>query len=390
MIPFIDLKAQQERIRPQIEARIKKVLDHCQYIMGPEIEELEEKLTEFTGAKHAITCSSGTDALLMTLMAWGVGPGDAVFTTPFTFIATAEVISLLGATPVFVDIDPRTFNINPAKLELAIQAIKANDPSIYPIPISSPFTSHSSLSPKAIIPVDLFGLPADYDAIMIIAGEDDLHVLADAAQSFGAEYKGRKVGTLGHATATSFFPAKPLGCYGDGGAVFTNDDELAEKLTSIRVHGKGTDKYDNIRIGLNARMDTLQAAILLPKMEIFPEELDARQKVAQAYSQHLIAHGSLLTVPYIPNDYTSAWAQYSIISNKKEEIQNRLKNSGIPSVVYYPKPLHLQTAFTDLRYKSRDFPVAERTAENIFSLPMHPYIKPEHIDLIVLALQDTK
>ena len=295
MIPFIDLKAQQERIRPQIEARIKRVLDHGQYIMGPEIKELEGKLVEFTGAKHALTCSSGTDALLMILMGWGVGPGDAVFTTPYTFIATAEVISLLGATPVFVDIDPITFNIDPEKLALSIQAVKEKDPSIYPIP-------DSSLIPKAIIPVDLFGLPADYDSIVGIAERHDIHVLADSAQSFGGEYLERKVGTLGHATATSFFPAKPLGCYGDGGEIFTDDDNLAEKLTSIRVHGKGTDKYDNIRIGLNARLDTLQAAILLPKLEIFPKEIEKRQRVANRYSIGLSGCDKL-TVPSVPEGY---------------------------------------------------------------------------------------
>jgi len=358
-IPFIDLKAQQKRIRPQLEERIRKVLDHGQYIMGPEVKELEEKLAEFTGAKHAITCSSGTDALLMVLMAWGVGPGDAVFTTPFTFIATAEVISLLGATPVFVDIDPRTFNIDPEKLTLAIQAVNENT---------------SSLSPKAIIPVDLFGLPADYDAIMPIAQKYNLLVLADAAQSFGGVYKGCKVGTLGHATATSFFPAKPLGCYGDGGAVFTDNDALAEKLTSIRVHGKNSNKYDNIRVGLNARMDTLQAAILLPKLEIFPEELEARQQVAHTYTEQFTKNSSPFTVPYIPKGHKSAWAQYSILSNCREEIIDHLKSEGIPSAIYYPKPLYMQTAFKVLGYKEENFPVAESISKQIFSLPMHPYL----------------
>jgi dTDP-4-amino-4,6-dideoxygalactose transaminase len=383
MIPFIDLKAQQKKIRPQLEERIRKVLDHGQYIMGPEIKELEDKLCEFTGAGRAITCSSGTDALLMVLMAWGIGPGVAVFTTPFTFIATAEVISLLGATPVFVDIDPSTYNIDPAKLKLAIEAVKSNDSSIYPLPRSP----HTALIPRAIIPVDLFGLPADYDEILQIADKQGLKVLADAAQSFGGEYKDRKVGTLGDATATSFFPAKPLGCYGDGGAIFTDDDKLAEKLISIRVHGKGTDKYDNIRVGLNARMDTLQAAILIPKLEIFPEELEARQQVAESYTNQLSAQDSPLTVPYIPDGYKSAWAQYSLLSEQRQGLQDALKNEGIPSVVYYPKPLHMQTAFTNLDYKSGDFSIAELTAEKIFSLPMHPYLQEKEISSIINSIK---
>jgi UDP-2-acetamido-2-deoxy-ribo-hexuluronate aminotransferase len=379
-IPFIDLKAQQDRIRPQIEERIKRVLDHGQYIMGPEIKELEEKLADFTGAKHAITCSSGTDALLMVLMAWGVGPGDAVFTTPFTFIATAEVISLLGATPVFVDIDSRTFNIDPAKLKLAIRAIEENNPSIYPIP-------NSSLTPRAIIPVDLFGLPADYDAINRITAEHNLLVLVDAAQSFGGEYKGRKVGTSGHATATSFFPAKPLGCYGDGGAIFTDDDGLAEILISIRVHGKGTDKYDNVRIGLNTRMDTLQAAILLPKLEIFHQEIKARQSVAESYTELFSVHSSQFTIPHIPEGYKSSWAQYSILSEHRDETQRILQNGGVPTAIYYPKPLHMQKAFELLGYRIDDFPVAELTSKKIFSLPMHPYLAEHQIQRIIAVIK---
>jgi dTDP-4-amino-4,6-dideoxygalactose transaminase len=387
MIPFIDLKAQQERIRPQMEARIKKVLDHGQYIMGPEVKELEEKLAEFTGARHAVTCSSGTDALLMVLLAWGVGPGHAVFTTPFTFIATAEVISLLGATPVFVDIDPRTFNIDPEKLALAIHAIKENDPSIYPIPHSSQTEVPTSLIPKTVIPVDIFGLPADYGAINQIAAEHDLLVLADAAQSFGGEYQGRRVGTFGHATATSFFPAKPLGCYGDGGAVFSDDDALAEKLASIRGHGKSTDKYDNIRIGLNARMDTLQAAVLLTKLEIFPEELKARQQVAEFYTKQFTVHSSPLTTPFIPEGYKSAWAQYSLLSDNRETIMAHVKREGIPTVVYYPKPLHEQKAFKFLGYNDDDFPVAVSRSRQIFSLPMHPYLREKDFILIENAFK---
>jgi UDP-2-acetamido-2-deoxy-ribo-hexuluronate aminotransferase len=262
---------------------------------------------------------------------------------------------------------------------LAIKAIKENDPSIYPIPN----TQLATLSAKAIIPVDIFGLPADYDNIMKIAKEHNLFVLTDAAQSFGGELRGRRVGTLGHATATSFFPAKPLGCYGDGGAVFTDNDELAEILTSIRVHGKGTDKYDNVRIGLNARMDTLQAAILLPKLEIFPEELEARQKVAQSYTRQFIVHRLPFTLQHIPEGYRSAWAQFSVLVENREQTQKRLKDAGIPSMIYYPKPLHLQNAFTCLRYKAGDFPVTEYTASKIFSLPMHPYLSRSQADEIM-------
>ena len=271
---FIDLKTQQARIKDTLDANIQKVLSHGAYVMGPEIKELEKKLAAYVGVKHAIGCASGTDALLMALMAYNLGPGDAVFTTPFTFIATAEVVSLLGATPVFVDIDPKTYNMDPAKLELAIKALKANDPSLHPLPLTpnaSPLTPHSSpLTPKGIIPVDLFGLLADYEAIDKIAKENNLFVIEDAAQSFGAEYKGKKSCSFGSIACTSFFPAKPLGCYGDGGMCFTDDDALAEALDSIRVHGKGSHKYDNARIGINGRLDTLQAAILLAKFAIFP------------------------------------------------------------------------------------------------------------------------
>ncbi len=273
---FIDLKAQQQRISALLTENIQRVLAHGQYIMGPEIKELETRLAAYVGVKHAISCSSGTDALLMPLMAYGVGPGDAIFTTPFTFIATAEVIQLLGATPVFVDIDPKTFNLDPEALAEAVSRLGQN-----------PGTAH--LKPKGIIPVDLFGQPADYDRIHAIAQKHGLFVLEDAAQSFGATYKGRRAGSLAEVAATSFFPAKPLGGYGDGGAVFTDDDELAEVLRSIRVHGQGKDKYENVRIGLNGRLDTLQAAVLLAKLEIFDQEVMDRQRVARQYSQALNA-----------------------------------------------------------------------------------------------------
>src|SRR5664280_1141517 len=304
---FIDLKTQQKRIQEKINSNIQKVLNHGSYIMGPEVKQLEATLAAYTDAKHAISCASGTDALLMALMAYGVKPGDAIFTTPFTFIATAEVISLLGATPIFVDIDPKTFNIDPAKLASAIQAVRTNDSSIYPLPIDA-----SRLTPRGVIPVDLFGLPADYDAISAIAKEHGLFVIEDSAQSFGAKYKDKMACSFGDIGCTSFFPAKPLGCYGDGGMCFTKDDHLAEVMESIRVHGKGGDKYDNIRIGINGRLDTLQAAILLSKFAIFPDEVTLRQEAAARYNKFL-QEGAEVKVPQTPADYNSVWAQYSVL-----------------------------------------------------------------------------
>lgn len=386
-IPFIDLQTQQRVLRTQIDKNIRTVLHHGRYILGPEVKELETQLAGYTGAKHCIGVSSGTDALLIPLMANEIGPGDAVFTTPFTFIATAEVIQLLGATPVFVDIDPKTFNIDPAKLELAIRAVQTNDPTIHPLP-NVPSTS-PTLTPKAIIPVDLFGLPADYDPIMDLAEQHDLFVLADSAQGFGGEYKGRKTGNLAHATTTSFFPAKPLGCYGDGGAIFTNDDELAEHLESIRVHGKGRDKYDNIRTGLNARLHTIQAAILLAKLQIFPQELTAKQNAADRYTELLTPHSSSLQTPHIPQGIRSAWAQYSILAKTNEirnKIQTTLKDKSIPSMVYYTTPLHAQTAYTHLGYQPADFPLAMNTSKRILSLPMHAHLTDHSQGRIISAI----
>jgi len=355
-IPFVDLATQFKHLETDIRSGINRVLEHGKYIMGPEIQELESELATFAGVKHAITCSSGTDALLMPLMALGVGPGDAVFTTPFTFIATAEVISLLGATPVFVDIDEHTFNIDPEKLEDAIRKTGEN----------------GAFNAKVIIAVDLFGLPAPYEEIMSIAETHGLHVIEDAAQGFGAEYRGKKAGSLAHVAATSFFPAKPLGCYGDGGAILTNDDTLADVCRSVRIHGKGTNKYDNARIGLNARLDTLQAAILLPKLKAFPHELEQRQRIASYYTEKLESH---VITPHVPEGILSAWAQYSILSEHRDKIQAALKGRDIPSAVYYPKPLHLQTAFAHLGYVTDDFPVAERISRKVLSLPMHPYLE---------------
>ncbi len=383
-VDFIDLKSQQDAVRPQLEKNIHTVLHHGRYILGPEVKELEKKLCQYTGARHCIGVSSGTDALLMALMAWEIGPGDAVFTTPFTFIATAEVIRLLGATPVFVDIDPRSFNIDPQKLRLAVKAIKENDPTIYPLP-----STKTPLKAKAIIPVDLFGLPADYDPVMELAKEYNLKVLADSAQGFGSQYKGRKSGTLGHATAASFFPAKPLGCYGDGGAVFTDDDGMAEILVSIRMHGKGKDKYDNVRLGLNARLHTMQAAILLAKLDIFDKELAAKQQVAQTYTELITDKMGMLKPPHVPQGLQSAWAQYSLLAEdgiQRDAIQSSLKHNKIPSMVYYPKPLHMQTAFASLGYKQRDFPISTKTSERIFSLPMHGSLQKREIEEIVTEM----
>jgi UDP-2-acetamido-2-deoxy-ribo-hexuluronate aminotransferase len=423
---FIDLKTQQERIRPQIDAAIKRVLDHGKYIMGPEVYELEEKLAEFVGSKHCISCSSGTDALLMALMAYGVGPGDAIFTTPFTFIATAEVISLLGATPVFVDIDPDTYNIDPNQLEQAIQAVKANDPSIHPLPStpdselstdknSSLSTLHSKpLTPRGLSPVDLFGLPADYDAIMPIAEKHDLFVLQDSAQAFGAEYKGKKCPSHGHIGATSFFPAKPLGCYGDGGAIFTDDDNLADIMRSIRVHGQGTDKYNNVRIGINGRMDTIQAAILLEKLKIYPEEIQLRQKVAERYRSLFedrglrIGGGEMRIEDRVPSPESrtpnpelripkpdprvskSVHAQFCLESDRRAAVLGKLKEQGIPTAIYYPRPVHLLEAYLSLGYEEGCFPVAEKVSERIFALPMHPYLTENEQMLIIESMQVDK
>lgn len=367
---FIDLKAQYSSIKDDVLKRIEAVLEHGHYILGPEVNELEQRLASYVNRKHCISCANGTDALLMALMALGVGRGDAVFTTTFTFIATAEVIALLGATPVFVDINERSFNIDPENLAEQIAKIK----------------SESKLTPKAIIAVDLFGLPAEYDQIEKIAEENGLFLVEDGAQGFGGVYNGKRACSFGDISATSFFPAKPLGCYGDGGAVFTDDDILAEKLRSIRVHGKGTDKYDNIRLGLNGRLDTLQAAVLLSKIEIFDNELSRKQKVAEYYNDNL---DNSLVKPEIPGNAKSAWAQYSLCSSKRDRIMGALKQKKIPSMVYYPKPLHLQTAFSFLGHKEGDFPVAERVSRIIFSLPMHAYLTEEELGRICEGVNTT-
>lgn len=374
---FIDLATQQRRVRGSIERRIRTVLDHGQYVMGPEIEELETTLAAYVGAKHAIGCASGTDALLLGLLAHGVGPGDVVFTTPFSFMATAEVIALLRATPVFVDIDPATFNIDPHQLELAIRAWEAGDPRSYPLPRN---IDQVGLCLRGVITVDLFGLPADQDAIADVAQSRGLFVIEDAAQSFGGEYKGRRTCGIAEVGCTSFFPAKPLGAYGDGGMCFTSNGALAEKIRSIRIHGQGRDKYENIRIGINGRLDTLQAGILLAKFEIFSEEVKLRQQVAKYYTHLLGGESSPVICPRVPESSVSAWAQYSLLAREeglRPGVLKRLQEAAIPTAIYYPRPLHLQEAFSYLGYVAGDFPVSEDCARRVFSLPMHPYVSRE-------------
>jgi len=384
---FIDLAHQQKLIREKIGKRIDAVLDHGQYIMGPEVAALEKELSRYVGAKHAISCASGTDALLMALMARGIGPGDAVLTTPFTFIATAEVISLLGATPVYVDIDRKTYNIDPEQLDRCISALRSGDAGLYPLPR---LEGQKGVTPKAIIAVDLFGLTADYGRLEDLARQNGLFLIEDAAQSFGAEMNGRKACAFGDIACTSFFPAKPLGCYGDGGMCFSSDDSMAEILRSIRLHGKGSHKYENIRIGINGRLDTIQAAILLAKFSLFEEEVRLRQVVASRYNELLRSCQSLVK-PDIPVGYQSVWAQYSLLARDealRDTIIKYLQGKGIPTVIYYPRPLHLQAAFSFLGYREGDFPASENIAKCIFSLPMHPYLTEEDQDLITAVLRD--
>jgi dTDP-4-amino-4,6-dideoxygalactose transaminase len=366
---FIDLKRQFEHLRPAIESRINDVLEHGKFILGPEVQEFEQALADYSGVGHAIGVGNGTDALQLALMAADVGPGDAVFTSAFSFFASAEVISLVGATPVFVDIDEHSYNICPEALAERIEDVAGN----------------GELTPRAIIAVDLFGLPADYTRITPLAEEHGLVLIEDAAQSFGGALGDRKACSFGTMAATSFFPAKPLGCFGDGGAVFSNDESLAEKIRSLRVHGKGKDKYDNIRIGLNSRLDTLQAAILLAKIAELPVELEARQRWADEYSARLQDE---FIVPQVPGSMRSAWAQYTIRprEGERETYLQRLAGNNVPSAIYYGKPLHLQPAFADLGGREGQCPVAERCAASVFSLPMHPYLRPDDVDAVTNAL----
>jgi len=369
-LEFIDLGAQRRRIGARMDEAIRRVVDHGRYILGPEVAELERQLAEFCGAKHVLSCANGTDALGLALMAKGLKAGQAVIAPSFTFAATAEVIAWFGATPIFADVLEDTFNIDPASFEAGIATAR-----------------RLGIEPVGVIPVDLFGQPAAYDEILAIAKANRLWVLCDAAQSFGAAYKGRQVGTFGDLTTTSFFPAKPLGCYGDGGAIFVDDDETIAVLKSLRVHGQGTDKYDNVRIGMNARLDTIQAAILIEKLAIFADEIAARDKVAARYGELL---GDVVKVPPVAKGSTSVWAQYTVripAGCGRDEVAARLKAAGIPSAIYYAKPLHLQTAYRDYPAAGNGLPVSERLAGEVLSLPMHPYLDEATQDLIVAAFR---
>ena len=369
-IPFIDVAAQRRRLGSAIDDAVSRVLAHCQFVQGPEVRALEAELAAFCGARHVVGCASGTDALLLVLMAWEIGPGDAVICPAFTFCATAEVVALLGATPVLADVDAATFNLDPASLERAVATAKRR-----------------GLKPRAVIPVDLFGQPADHDAIAAIAAAHGLLVLDDAAQAFGATYRGRKLGALATATATSFFPAKPLGCYGDGGAVFTDDDALAARVKSLRVHGESpNDKYDAARIGITGRLDTIQAAILLEKLKIFPEEIAARGKVAARYADRL---AGVAILPRVGNESTSVWAQYTIrlAPGRRDALAATLRAQGIPTAVYYAKPLHRQAAYRDFPVADGGLPVSERLADEVISLPMHAYLDPPVQDRIIEAVR---
>ncbi|WP_170542360.1 DegT/DnrJ/EryC1/StrS family aminotransferase [Ruegeria conchae] len=366
---FIDLAAQQERIRDKIDARIAAVLSHGAYIMGPEVKELEEALAAFCGAKHCISCANGTDALQLALMALEIGPGDAVFIPSFTFAASAEVVPFVGATPVFVDIDLDSYNMSPNSLVRAVEHARVN-----------------GLRPAAVMPVDLFGRPAEYVTLEQIADNFDLQLICDSAQGWGACYKGRTTGSIGRITTTSFFPAKPLGCYGDGGALFTDDPELAAVLDSFRVHGKGIEKYDNVRIGVNSRLDTLQAAILLEKLALYAEEITAREAIAQRYTSALSTH---FVTPDIPHDVQSTWAQYTLRAKSAEqrsEVMASLKKQGIPTAIYYPKPLHYQTAYRDFPADPEGLRNSETASTCVFSIPMSPYLTQDDQEKVIAAL----
>jgi dTDP-4-amino-4,6-dideoxygalactose transaminase len=367
-LPFIDLQAQRHRLGDRVDRAIARVLEHGRYILGPEVAELERQLAAFCGARHVIGCSNGTDALVLALRAKGVAPGDAVLVPSFTFAATAEAVALVGATPVFLDVAEDSFNLDPAGIAAGVTAAKA-----------------AGLNPRGIIAVDLFGQPADYDALADAASAHGLWLMDDAAQSFGAAWRGRKVGTLAEITTTSFFPAKPLGCYGDGGAVFTDDDELADLLRSLRVHGQGADRYDNVRIGINGRLDTLQAAILIEKLAIFPEEIIARDRIAARYDAAL---GDVAIVPRVAPGATSVWAQYTVRlpGHDRDAVAKVLAAAGIPTAIYYPIPLHRQQAYRHYPIAGNGLPASDRLAGDVLSLPMHPYLDAATQDRIVAAL----
>lgn len=370
-IEFRDLKTQYSKYKTEIDSAIGEVLSSAHFIGGKEVKTLEKRLAEYVGVKHCITCANGTEAMTLLMMAWDIKEGDAVFVPDFTFFSTGEIVSFNGATPIFVDVDRDTFNIDTSKLEKAITKV----------------LEEGKLSPKAVIPVDLFGLPADYKEIEKIAEKYSLKVLEDGAQGFGGSINGKMACSFGHAATTSFFPAKPLGCYGDGGAIFTDDDELAELLGSLKIHGKGDNKYDNVRIGVNSRLDTIQAAILNVKLTAFIEhELEDVNRVYNLYTEKL---KDIVETPIIPEGYVSSFAQYTIKLKDKEErdaLQANLKDSGIPSMIYYVKPMHKQGAFNDLEYDEDDFEVTNELCDTVLSLPMHPYLSEEDIIEIVSIL----
>jgi dTDP-4-amino-4,6-dideoxygalactose transaminase len=367
---FIDLGAQQRRIRDRLDARIAAVLDAGKYIMGPEVAQFEQELAAFCGARYALGCANGTDALQLALMALDAKPGDAVFCPSFTFASTAEIVPMTGATPIFVDVTPASFNMDVESLKRAIVHART-----------------LGLHPAGVIPVDLFGLPADYDAISAVAREAGMWIVADSAQGFGATYRGQTTGSIGDIATTSFFPAKPLGCYGDGGAVFTGNEELRALMESYRVHGKGTHKYDNERIGVNSRLDTLQAAILLEKLAIYADEIDARQRVANRYTEAL---HNIIRTPEVPDDCRSVWAQYTLTCSAGQDratILAALSAASIPTAVYYPRPLHQQTAYRDFPSDPQGLAHSETLALNVFSLPMHPYLSESDQDRVIDAVQ---
>ncbi len=366
---FIDLAAQRARISDKIDLAVAKVIREGKYILGPEVAEFERQLADYVGVKHVVACANGTDALLLPLFAFGVGRGDAVFCPSFTFAATAEVVALAGAEPVFIDIDSDTYNLDTDQLKAAIAAIRAE----------------GRLTPKAIIPVDLFGLAADYDAIEAIASAEGLVIIEDAAQSIGGSRKGKMCGAFGHVASTSFYPAKPLGCYGDGGAMFTNDDAMADVLRSFAFHGKGETQYDNVRVGLNSRLDTIQAAILIEKLAILEDEMEARQRVAARYQAGL---RGVVKTAMIDNQSRSAFAQYAIESSDRDALKSTLQANGIPSVVYYVKPLHQQVAYKHFPTAPGGLPMSEALPERILCLPMHPYLSGEDQDRIIETICD--
>jgi dTDP-4-amino-4,6-dideoxygalactose transaminase len=368
-IPFIDLAAQRKRLGRAIDDAIARVLGHGQFVLGPEVFALEADLAAFCGARHVVTCANGTDALLLVLMAHRIGPGDAVLCPSFTFCATAEVVLLAGATPVLVDVEEASFNIDPASVARGIAAAK-----------------RAGLRPRAVIPVDLFGLPADHDSVNAVAKGEGLVVLDDAAQAFGASYKERRIGTLSDATAVSFYPAKPFGCYGDGGAILTSDAELATTLRSLRMHGQGKHQYDNVRVGMNSRLDTMQAAILIEKLKIFAEEIAARNRIAARYAAGL---GDIVNVPVVAAGSTSVWAQYTIRvgDDRRDRLAADLKAQGVPTAVYYPTPLHLQAAYRQYPVAANGLPVSEALAGEVLSLPMHPYLDEAVQDRIIEAVR---